>query len=491
MGEEFLAALLSLSLSGACLMGLAEVLARLLRGRIPPGVRRLMWLLVLFRLLCPWSISGGLLDRGTAELRQAAAPEHSTQALEEVPSHTSPSYEITEHEETGRQIDLAAGLTALWAAGFLTALARRGVAYGRMCRELRRTLRPAGPGERAVFARLTQGEKRPPALRVSPAAPTPMLAGLLRPQLILPELELSQEELEGVFSHELTHWRHRDLWIKWLAALAVCVHWFNPAARLLAERLDRDCELYCDQTVARDWDRPRRARYGELLLRLAAGGKGAPSAALFSQKQRLEERLTAMMNGKNYGKKAFVLGAAACLTLALATTALGAYTGPAVEEPLANLTEVSQPETTPTVLSWPVETGDTVELSSKFTNRVIHPLTGKVTSHEGIDLPQAGGTPVLAAADGTVLEAAFDTSDGNYVLLRHGDMTTKYAHLREYTVEPGETVSTGDQIGLVGRTGMATGDHLHFEVALDGTRVDPLDYLDQSVAAVMGGAEPQ
>ena len=53
MGEEFLAALLSLSLSGACLMGLAEVLARLLRGRIPPGVRRLMWLLVPFRLLCP------------------------------------------------------------------------------------------------------------------------------------------------------------------------------------------------------------------------------------------------------------------------------------------------------------------------------------------------------------------------------------------------------------------------------------------------------
>ena len=96
---------------------------------------------------------------------------------------------------------------------------------------------------------------------------------------------------------------------------------------------------------------------------------------------------------------------------------------------------------------------------------------------------------MLAAADGTVLEAAFDTSDGNYVLLRHGDMTTKYAHLREYAVEPGETVFAGDQIGLVGRTGMATGDHLHFEAALDGTRVDPLDYLDESVAAVMGGVE--
>lgn len=489
MGEAFLTALFSLSLSGACLMGLAEGLARLLRGRIPPSVRRLLWLLVLFRLLCPWSFSGGLLDHGAEELRQAAVPAHSTQALEEVSSCTAPPYEMMEHEETGRQIDLAAGLTVLWAAGFLGALTRRGISYGRLCRHLTFTLRPAEPEEQTVFARLTQGEKRPPVLWISPAVPTTMLVGLLRPQIILPDLNLSQEELEGVLSHELTHWRHRDLWIKWLAALAVCVHWFNPAARLLAERLDRDCELYCDQTLAREWDRPRRARYGELLLRLAAGGKGPPSAALFSQKQRLEERLTAMMNAKTYGKKALVLGAAACLTLALATTALGAYTGPAVEGPLVNLTEASQPETTPTVLSWPVETGDTAELSSKFTNRIIHPLTGKITSHEGIDLPQDGGTPVLAAADGTVLAAAFDASDGNYILLRHGDMTTKYAHLMEYTVEPGETVSAGEQIGLVGRTGMATGDHLHFEVALDGTRVDPLDYLDESVAALIGGVE--
>ena len=181
-----------------------------------------------------------------------------------------------------------------------------------------------------------------------------------------------------------------------------------------------------------------------------------------------------MMNAKTYGKKAFALGTAACLALALATTALGAYTGPDAEEPLADLTEVSRPENTPAVLSWPVETGDTVELSSLFI-RIIHPITGGWSMHSGIDIPQTGGAPVL--------------EDGNCVLLQHGSMTTKYAHLQEYTVAPGETVSAGEQIGLVGRTGMATGDHLHFEVALDGTRVDPLDYLDESVAAVIGGVE--
>ena len=486
MAEGFVWTLLSLSLSGACLAALAEGMARLLRDRVPPGLRRLLWLLVLARLLCPWSLSGGLLDRGAAELWEPAAQSAALEAGAH--SQTEPNTDKTQEismDEQENCLPVYPALAALWAAGFLTMAARRGLGYARLCRALREGRRAPEALEGETYARLTASLRRPPELWVSSAAPCPMLVGLLRPRLILPELALSREELEGALSHELTHWRHRDLWIKWLAALGVCVHWFNPAVRLLAERLDRDSELYCDQTVAQNWDLARRARYGELLLRLAAG-RQSPAAALFSQKQRLKERLTAMMDAKTYGKKAFALGAAACLTLALATTALGAYTGPAGEEPLADLTEVSRPENTPTVLSWPVETGDTVELSSLFPGRV-HPITGERKEHGGIDIPQAGGTPVLAAADGAVVSVGYSAEDGNCVLLQHGSMTTKYAHLQEYTVAPGETVSAGDKIGLVGRTGTATGDHLHFEVAVDGAPADPLDWLDPSVTAVLGG----
>ena len=130
--------------------------------------------------------------------------------------------------------------------------------------------------------------------------------------------------------------------------------------------------------------------------------------------------------------------------------------------------------------------GDTVELSSLFTGR-IHPITGEQREHSGIDIPQPAGTPVLAAADGTVLETDFSAEDGNYIRLRHGNVTTKYAHLQEYTVEPGQTVSAREQIGQVGSTGMSTGAHLHFEVTVDGIRVDPLTRLDSQVAVVMPG----
>ncbi len=480
MAEGFVRTLLSLSLSGACLAALAEGMARLLRDRVPPGLRRLLWLLVLARLLCPWSLSGGLLDRGAAELwepaAQSAALEAGTHSQTEPNMDKIQEISISEQENC---LPIYPALAALWTAGFLTMAARRGLDYARLCRALREGRRAPEALEGETYARLTASLRHPPELWVSSAAPCPMLVGLLRPRLILPELALSREELEGALSHELTHWRHRDLWIKWLAALGVCVHWFNPAVRLLAERLDRDSELYCDQTVAQNWDLARRARYGELLLRLAAGGQ-SPAAALFSQKQRLKERLTAMMDAKTYGKKAFALGAAACLTLALATTALGAYTGPAaVGEKLADLTQVSQPENTPKTLAWPLAAGEGAELSARFETRV-HPITGETRSHTGVDLVQPEGTPVLAAADGAVVAVGFSQQYGNCVLLQHGNMTTRYAHLKEYTVQPGEAVSAGDPIGLVGRTGMATGAHLHFGVEVDGVPVDPMDYLPQA-----------
>ena len=186
------------------------------------------------------------------------------------------------------------------------------------------------------------------------------------------------------------------------------------------------------------------------------------------------------MQPKKDNQKGMVLGAAVCLALILTSTALGVYTGP--EDATASL-----PPSAPETLSWPLALGDSVTLSAKFETRV-HPITQKEISHDGIDIPQPAGTPVLAAADGIVLEAGFNITDGNYILLQHADLTTQYAHLQEISVEPGETVSTGEEIGTVGKTGMATGEHLHFGVLQDGVPIDPLEYLDSAAAAQLPSA---
>jgi peptidoglycan hydrolase-like protein with peptidoglycan-binding domain len=99
--------------------------------------------------------------------------------------------------------------------------------------------------------------------------------------------------------------------------------------------------------------------------------------------------------------------------------------------------------------------------------------------HAGVDFPAEVGTAVRAAGDGTVVAAGFDAEGfGNLVVIDHGGgLTTYYAHLSRVDAAQGQTVASGDRVGLVGSTGRSTGPHLHFEVRLGGAAVDPLPTL--------------
>ena len=112
-------------------------------------------------------------------------------------------------------------------------------------------------------------------------------------------------------------------------------------------------------------------------------------------------------------------------------------------------------------------------LSSLFGYR-IHPITGVAHSHTGIDIPAPGGTSILAAKSGQVVTSAYHYSYGNYVVIDHGNgNSTLYAHMSSRAVSEGQMVSQGQIIGYVGTTGSSTGNHLHFEVRDNYTRVDP------------------
>lgn len=95
--------------------------------------------------------------------------------------------------------------------------------------------------------------------------------------------------------------------------------------------------------------------------------------------------------------------------------------------------------------------------------------------HNGIDIPAAEGTPVLAAHNGTVMAAGWNDSYGNQILLDDGaGLSSRYAHMIATAAAPGQPVTAGQVIGFVGSTGDSTGNHLHFEVLLAGSRIDPL-----------------
>ena len=126
---------------------------------------------------------------------------------------------------------------------------------------------------------------------------------------------------------------------------------------------------------------------------------------------------------------------------------------------------------------------ETGTITSYFGNRV-NPITGEPDYHTGTDISVAAGTPILAAADGVVSIAngtdSWGDSYGYYVKLDHGEgLETLYAHCSSICVTAGQEVAQGEVIAYVGSTGNSTGNHLHFEVRVDGTRVDALNYFEQ------------
>jgi murein DD-endopeptidase MepM/ murein hydrolase activator NlpD len=135
---------------------------------------------------------------------------------------------------------------------------------------------------------------------------------------------------------------------------------------------------------------------------------------------------------------------------------------------------------TPALPAGPVQGGES-------TAGMIWPVNGTLSSpfgwrwgrmHEGIDIAVPAGTPIRAAKAGRVILAAYTSGYGNYTCVDHGGgLSTCYAHQSSYATSTGASVSQGQVIGYVGCTGSCFGDHLHFEVRVNGAAVDPLGYL--------------
>ncbi len=127
-------------------------------------------------------------------------------------------------------------------------------------------------------------------------------------------------------------------------------------------------------------------------------------------------------------------------------------------------------------MTWPCPSYN--RISSPYGYRT-HPISGTRKLHKGLDISASSGNPVIAAASGTVVKSYFSSSYGNYVVISHGGgVMTAYAHMTRRLVSAGQRVAAGQQVGTVGSTGNSTGPHLHFEVYVGGSTVNPMNYFN-------------
>lgn len=328
-------------------------------------------------------------------------------------------------------------------------------------------------------ARLRIQNKKLPRLRSGPDVVGPMLVGALRPIILLPQQRMEESALRCALSHELCHWRAGDIPLKWAALVTAAVHWFNPAAWILIWVLDRSCEYACDAAAVSGMSAQDRFAYGEALLKMHTAGAPAAASGFSAAGRSLKRRLEMILRADKKDVRHRVL----TVLIATGMLAAAALSGCAASA----LTSSSQPQSV-TLLSGELAAEATSKTEEEDRQPLLFPvkegadwISRRYTTgeHIGIDLAAKIGTPILAAADGTVMEAKVDNGGyGIQILLDHGDgRETFYGHCSSFTVEKGEQVKQGQVIGYVGATGNATGNFCHFELRIDGEAVDPTEAL--------------
>ena len=351
--------LLSLTLSGSAMALLLLALRYVFLRRMPSTVYYYAWLLVLLRFILPLP---GLVPFPQAEREQAppvtvSRPlpqgQQNTQSLSPANIEgfipvTAVTPEAPESAPETRPVPAkAAGNNyvnfkspefwlCIWAVGTTLSFAMYLAGYMLFTLRVRRSLSAATPDDRRVYRSLP-GKK--PTLCRCAAYSTPLMFGVFRPLITLPEQAYEEEVLLNILRHELTHCRRRDTLYKWFSLAVLCTQWFNPLSYLIRREIDRACELSCDETLLRSMDRADRQSYGETLLKMAAAGAlpaGVAATTFSTEKRNLKERLEQIMNYKRNGARLL----AAVLTLAL-MLGLGAAAGAAPATTADNVVRVS------------------------------------------------------------------------------------------------------------------------------------------------------
>ena len=149
-----------------------------------------------------------------------------------------------------------------------------------------------------------------------------------------------------------------------------------------------------------------------------------------------------------------------------------------IKEPVTEVTTVGTAKTKASTAQRSTEKSAGFICPLKKGSFTISAYYGDGRGHKGMDLAANKGTPIYAVADGKVTFSGYDKNYGYSVVISHGNgLSTRYAHASKLCVENGQTVSQGDVIANVGSTGYSTGNHLHFEVMVNGTRVNPISYI--------------
>ena len=346
---------LSLSLSGTLLMLLLSAGKHIWKKSFSKTWQYYIWLVVAARLLlpvtAPLNLVGGLMQPVEKLQMQAETGEKGRYGLQEADSggvregvfaapggNNIPSAE-GDIPSFMRQSPGAAWLrtsvpgillSVIWLATAVILFAHRLWIWRQFCGSLHNSWVPVEDTfilESLERQKAKLGITRQVPVYCNPGISSPMLAGVWKPCIVLPEAKPIEGSTDYILLHELVHLKRHDLLYKWLIQLCICIHWFNPFLRRLETETGAACELACDEAVLKMLDKKQRRSYGDTLLSAMRPHEvqKAPAAMLSEGMEQLKERLGAIMVYRKItaGKK--ILGCLAAVLIGWCAISAGAY----------------------------------------------------------------------------------------------------------------------------------------------------------------------
>ena len=382
---------LSMSFSGSLLILALLFGKQFLKNKISRQWQYYIWLVVVLRLLLPFGTEVSLMGKAYQAVDQAISqtaplPPQQQLTLNAPESNLAPAVGAEHHNETVSSpaddvttahplqdigVLLINHIWLVWLVAALGLLIRKITIYQGFMRYIRAGLTPVSDIERldelSIVAEQS-GIKKPIELCVNPLVSSPLLIGFFRPCIVLPSADIPEKDFRYIILHELTHYKRRDMFYKWLVQITVCLHWFNPLVYLMSREITKACEFSCDEAVLAKMGSGNAQDYGKTLLdAMAAVGRykeNLGAVTLSENKQLLKERLGAIMKFREQSRSVKILTVLLTLCVVLGAAFVGVYSlGPAT----ANTHAASLPGT-------PLDTTGRPSLSLDVSNAAVNVL---------------------------------------------------------------------------------------------------------------------
>lgn len=351
--NDFFRLILSMSLSGSILVLFLFAVMPLTRERFPRAWQYYIWLVVVLRLLIPYSpdvsLVGSLFDKAGEVFSQqtissipaAADAETAENRVEQAPASGSKEQTIS-HQPVEKADNYLKYAWMVWISGVFLGFVFKALQYRSFMSYIRGSSYIIGYGEVSSVFRQVADElrikKKIPLYRSS-LIESPMVIGIIRPVIVIPENFLEPDSLGYVFRHELIHYKRCDLWYKWLVQFTACIHWFNPLVHIMSRRINKLCEFSCDEAVSGRLNTAEKKEYCSTIIKAAAFGSAyrgnIVSATLFEEKKYLKERMCGILRCEKKSVRSLVLSAVLAVALCCIAVFLGAVSaGGSGENPL-------------------------------------------------------------------------------------------------------------------------------------------------------------